>query len=85
MTGAYNRQVSRSSDAFRTTMDLFEMGVAIARQNVRRTYPQADAAAIERRVNQWLRTRPGAEFGDCPGRQFEMKAGPSDIARSLTP
>jgi len=37
--------------------DLYETSEAIMRQNLRRTYPDADDAEIERRLLAWLRER----------------------------
>jgi hypothetical protein len=54
--------------AFQAALDLFETGVRMMRQNLRRQYPDATDAQIEQRLGAWLRARPGAEFGDCPGR-----------------
>jgi len=53
---------------FRTAMDLFEAGVEMMRQNLRRQFPEADEKEIAARLAQWLQERPGAEFGDCDGR-----------------
>ncbi len=38
------------------------------RQRLRREHPELSARAIEERLVEWLRERPGAEFGDSPGR-----------------
>lgn len=54
--------------AFQATLELFEAGVDVMRQNLRRHYPGATVTEIESRLGAWLRQRPGAEFGDCPGR-----------------
>mgnify|MGYP006992569915 CR=1 FL=1 len=62
------------SDAFRTTLDLFNTGVDLMRQNLRRQYPQANEDAIDRRLCQWLLERPGAEFGDSSGRPVDVSA-----------
>lgn len=59
-------------DAFRTTLDLFNTGVDLMRLNLRREHPQANEDEIDRRLRQWLRERPGAESGDCPGRPVDM-------------
>lgn len=59
---------SSIADAFRTTLDLFETGVDLMRQNLRRSHPEASEEEIERLLRDWLRARPGAEFGDCLGR-----------------
>jgi hypothetical protein len=62
------------SDAFRTTLDLFDTGVDLMRQNLRRQHPQANEDAIDRRLRQWLLERPGAELGDSPGRPVDVSA-----------
>jgi hypothetical protein len=49
------------------TFDLHETGLAIMRQNLRREFPDADDTDIDRRLQNWLRRRPGAEHGDAPG------------------
>ncbi len=60
------------ADAFRTTLDLFETGLGLMRQNLRRDHPDAKEQEIERRLRQWLQDRPGAESGDCPGRRVDV-------------
>lgn len=60
--------MTSSQAAFRTTLDLFSMGVDLMRQNLRRADPQATEDDIDRRLHAWLHDRPGAEFGDCTGR-----------------
>lgn len=51
----------------RTALSLFDDGVALMRQNLRRAHPDASEAEIERRLRLWLRERPGAEHGDGVG------------------
>jgi hypothetical protein len=53
---------------FRTTLQLHEEGVRLMRQNLRRRHPDASEDEIERLLGDWLRERPGAEFGDAEGR-----------------
>lgn len=53
--------------ALLTTVELHETGVALMRQNLRRRFPEASEAEVERRLVAWLRTRPGAEHGDGVG------------------
>jgi Rv0078B-related antitoxin len=60
--------------AFRTALELFEAGVDVMRQNLRRRYPGATPAEIERRLGDWLHARPGAQFGDCAGRVVDLKS-----------
>lgn len=43
-----------ATDRMRTTFDLFEVAVAIQRQNLRRRFPEADSARIDRLLQQWL-------------------------------
>lgn len=52
----------------RIALDLFESGVALMRQNLRRSRPEASEDEIEAALVAWLRTRPGAEHGDAVGR-----------------
>ena len=62
--------MSRMKMAF----DLYATAEAIMRQNLRRRFPDASEAEIERRLVSWLRRRPGAEQGDAigrPSRRFE--------------
>jgi hypothetical protein len=65
---------SSIADAFRTTLDLFEVGVDLMRQNLRREHPEAGGEEIERLLREWLLNRPGAESGDCPGRPVDRLA-----------
>ena len=57
----------RTIDSFRMALDLFQTGVDVMRQNLRRRHPEAHDEEIERLLGEWLHQRPGAEFGDCPG------------------
>ena len=57
-----------ASQRMAMALDLYEAGEAIMRQNLRRKLPQADDQEIERRVVEWLQSRPGAALGDAPGR-----------------
>jgi hypothetical protein len=60
------------ANAFRTTLDLFETGVDLMRQNLRRRHPDAGDGEIEVLLRQWLLERPGARSGDCPGRSVDV-------------
>lgn len=55
----------------RTALALFDDGVALMRQNLRRAHPEASDEEIERRLRAWVRERPGAEHGDGVGRPAE--------------
>jgi hypothetical protein len=47
--------------------DLFDSGVAMMRETLRRKLPAAPERAIADALDAWLRERPGAEHGDAPG------------------
>jgi hypothetical protein len=64
---------SSVADAFRTTLDLFDMGLDLMRQNLRRNHPKSGDAEIELLLRDWLLDRPGAECGDCPGRPVDVR------------
>jgi len=67
-----SRSKASVAAAFRTTLDLFETGVAMKRQSLRRSHPRASDEEIELRLQQWLLERPGAEHGDSPGRRVDL-------------
>jgi hypothetical protein len=48
--------------------DLFEAGLDMRRQQLRRAYPDESDTEIERRLTEWLHDRPGAPHGDSAGR-----------------
>ena len=50
------------------TFDMFEAGVDLMRQRLKRQYPAETAQQIEVRLAAWLHERPGAEHGDAVGR-----------------
>ncbi len=62
-------------ERFRTAVDLWSAGVTLQRQRLRREHPGDSPEQIEQRLNEWLRDRPGAQFGDGP-------APVSDVGRS---
>ena len=65
---------SLNHESFRMALDLFQTGVDVMRQNLRRRHPEADDEAVERLLGKWLQERPGAECGDCPGRPVDVNA-----------
>ncbi len=62
------------ADHFRTALDLFDAGLDLMRQNLRRRHPGAGDEEIERLLRTWLLDRPGAESGDSPGRSVDVSA-----------
>ena len=67
-------RMESAAASFRTTLDLFDTGVGLMRQNLRRSAPTVSEAEIDARLQQWLRDRPGAADGDCPGRVVNLDA-----------
>lgn len=55
-------------EKMRAALELHEVGVEVMRQNLRRRHPAASEEKIDDLLAEWLRTRPGAEYGDAPGR-----------------
>ena len=66
------RSTADVAAAFRTTVDLFETGLAMKRQSLRRSHPDASEEEIERRLRLCLHERRGAEYGDSPGRRVDL-------------
>jgi hypothetical protein len=52
----------------RLALDLFDSGVAMMRETLRRRFPDASDQTIAEVLAGWLRERPGAEHGDTDGR-----------------
>lgn len=59
---------ARAAEKLRIAFELFEAGLALMRQNLRRRHPEESEAEIDARLSAWLRERPGAEHGDAEGR-----------------
>ena len=51
-----------------TAFDLFDLGVAMMAQRIRREAPDASDEEVRQRLRVWLQSRPGAEHGDGEGR-----------------
>jgi hypothetical protein len=68
--------VHRTSEAAQRlliALELYQDGEALMRQNLRRRRPSASHAEIERELASWVRERPGAIAGDCPGRPRHLE------------
>jgi hypothetical protein len=59
-------------DRIRVALELTQLAEQMLRQRLRRTRPDLDDAAIEREVDAWYTTRPGAEHGDAYGRPIDV-------------
>jgi len=64
-------------ERLRVAFDLFEAGVDLMRQRLKREHPGETDADIERRIGTWLRERPGAEHGDGVGRAVRWPRSPA--------
>lgn len=56
------------AEKLQAALELHEAGVALMRQNLRRRNPDASQEHIDALLTAWVRTRPGAEYGDAVGR-----------------
>ncbi|WP_130343470.1 hypothetical protein [Herbihabitans rhizosphaerae] len=51
----------------RLALDMYEFGVKMLRQRIRRENPGVSDREVTDEVRAWRHTRPGAENGDYPG------------------
>lgn len=63
-----SREEERLRQKLILTLELFQAGLELMRQNLRRRFPEATDAEIEAELDRWLACRPGAELGDGVGR-----------------
>ncbi len=56
-----------AEERLRIALEMADLGIAMMRENLRRRHPGESDDEIERRLVEWLHTRPGAEFGDAEG------------------
>ncbi|OGA00959.1 MAG: hypothetical protein A3I00_07935 [Betaproteobacteria bacterium RIFCSPLOWO2_02_FULL_64_12] len=66
MTGVDPR-LEAAARRLRLALDMFSTGERLMRERLRRAHPELPAQDLELRLREWLRTRPGAEFGDSAG------------------
>ena len=60
-------KLTTAAQRLQLAFDLFDAGVDMYRQTLRRRFPDADEQEIQRRLGEWLHERPGAAFGDVGG------------------
>ena len=70
--------VSTPATRLRIAFDLFDLGEQMMRARMAREHPEWTQTQVEVAVQQWLRERPGAEFGDCPGRPVAIRDLPGN-------
>lgn len=66
---------ARMVERLRIACEMHDLGVAMMRQNLKRSHPEASQEQIEEMLTRWLHTRPGPELGDV--------SGPGVVARPL--
>ncbi|MDQ3033297.1 MAG: hypothetical protein M3Y87_12835 [Myxococcota bacterium] len=59
------------AERLQIAFELAELAEELQRGRLRRRLPDASDDEIERLVELWYRTRPGAEHGDAEGRPIE--------------
>ncbi len=55
------------AERLEAALEMWEDGVRMMRENLRRRHPAAAEAEIEDLLDAWLTTREGAEHGDADG------------------
>ena len=76
------RSTGTPADKFRAALDLYDVGLKLKYQNLRRSQPHASEAEIQEQFRRWLFHPPGAEFGDAPGRPVSWAERGADLARN---
>lgn len=69
---ASDQRADDPASKLRQACDMFDTGVAMMRQNLRRRSPAASERAIAESLAAWLLDRPGAAHGDAPGRLRDL-------------
>jgi hypothetical protein len=67
-----SQSLKNAAERLRIALDMFGLGESIMRQNLRRRFPDASQTEIEAKIWEWLSDRPGAEYGDAPGRRVDL-------------
>lgn len=70
-------QARATAERLRQALDMMDAGISMKRAQLRRQYPDASEEENERRLRDWLGTRPGAEHGDAIGRPRAVDTGMS--------
>lgn len=71
-----DRSHEKMIERLRTAFELFDAGVEMMRQSLRRRFPDASEAEISAKIGEWLRVRPGADYGDAVGRGRRFEGRP---------
>jgi hypothetical protein len=68
------KELKAAGERLRQTFELIAVAEAMLRQRLEREHPRWAATTVEREVLRWRLERPGAEFGDAPGRLRRLPA-----------
>ncbi len=60
------------AERLRVALDLSDLGEQMMRARLRREHPEWTEPQMLDAIEEWRRERPGAEFGDCPGRPVPL-------------
>ena len=63
---------STPAERLRIALDLFALGEQMMRARLSREHPEWTEPQVQAAIEEWLRDRPGAEFGDCPGKAVTL-------------
>lgn len=61
------KDVETAEDRLRSALEMWDDGVCMMRERLRRLHPSASSTEIQAALDRWLATRPGAEDGDGDG------------------
>ncbi len=64
--------VTTPAQRLEEALELADLAEEMLRLKLRRTHPAASDAEIERLIDEWYLSRPGAEHGDTEGRLIEL-------------
>lgn len=71
--------MSTPAERLRIALDLHDLGVQMMRARLSREHPEWTEPQVQAAVEEWLQERPGAEFGDCPGRPVTLTDASVDL------
>jgi len=63
------------AEKLKLSLQMFEYGCQLMRENLRRQHPELDAEALERALQAWLRNRSDTDYGGGPMRLGKWPRG----------
>ena len=67
LENSLDNSLDNIKEKFRQTEDLYESGIAMMRQNLRRRYPHESEESIEQKLTEWICRPASSPNGDAPG------------------